>query len=288
VNKLIPVTGIGIHCRYVQLISLRALTQTVAVTQPAENLRKPSLEAPAQQIPAVSPVIASLTDVRLPPHRRISSDIVARISKVENEADFQALDDCLRNADDHDTVRNEVANLLRRSNYLQLADSLIFVLENAAEKPRFRAFAVQHLGGAELPNDYDVKKRVAEKLQSLLQDKDVEVRREALLTLTRKHEPLAAATAVEWLSSPHRGQQEVRDLAIRCIRELGLREHAPIVKQLASDENESVRIAAIVTLSDWQDVESATVFEAAARSNSTRLHRAGQAALNKMKVRADR
>jgi len=226
--------------------------------------------------------LSGIVNRNAPVSNRISSDIASRISSVTESGDLEALAAVLKDDADDDTVRNEVASLLARSNYIGLADALISVLENAHEKARFRAFATQHLGGLVLPNDIDLKKRVNDKLHALLADKDVEIRRESLLALVRRHDPGIRETVVQWLTSDARDKEEVRDLAIRCAHDLDLREHITVIRQLTNDPGEAVRIAAIVALSQWRDEESRPVFEKAAASTVARLQRAGRAALERL------
>ena len=115
-----------------------------------------------------------------------------------------------------------------------------------------------------------------------LADKDIEVKREALLALVRKGDPVGSETAAQWLLSTERGKDDVRDISIRCVRVSNLRTHTPRIRELLSDDNEVVRIAAIVTLSEWHDEASRPAFEQAAASSVIRLERAGKAALARL------
>ena len=53
--------------------------------------------------------------------------------------------------------------------------------------------------------------------------------------------------------------------AIRCVREFDLREHIPTIRTYLRDGDEVVRVAAIVTLSQWGDEESRPAIEEAAK-----------------------
>ncbi|MGH7144744.1 MAG: HEAT repeat domain-containing protein [Planctomycetota bacterium] len=258
----------------------------------------------------VDPKLAALVDRRAPEDARISSDISARLPRVQNAADFPALIQVLSDAQDDDTVRNEVANLLRRSGYFTgTAETLMKVLDNPAEKARFRSFAVQHLYGCLEDNknsapqpahppgqgalvhpDYTLsaeeQQKITDHLHTYLTDRDVEVRREALLALVRLKDPLAAPTAVAWLNQPGPEADRSRDLAIRCVHDLDLRDQIPTIRKYAHDPNEVIRIAAIVALSEWNDEESRPAFEEAAQSKVERLKRAGKAALARLKTDA--
>ncbi|MCY3019445.1 MAG: HEAT repeat domain-containing protein [Planctomycetota bacterium] len=220
------------------------------------------------------------------------------IPKVLHPEDYPLLVAVLTDPTDDDTARNEVANLLQRSKYPGLADALCKVLDNPEEKPRFRSFAAQHLGLLAASDDAAQGEKAVAKLHACLADRDVPVRREALLALVRKKDPQAIEAAVAWLTAPppsplppgarepETGNQKpetvVVDLAIRCVYELGLREHIPTIRKYARDPNDVVRIAAIVALSQWGDEESRPAFEEAAQSKTVRLQRAGKAALERL------
>jgi hypothetical protein len=231
--------------------------------------------------PKVSDVrLARLVNRAISIDERIGTEISSTIPNVTNTHDQNILLAVVGDVQDNDAVRNEVINLLRRSNCTRLPNALIGVLENPAEQQRFRAFAVQHLGSMDLPNDAELRQRVTRKLQESLQDRHVDVRREALLALIRRRDSIATQAAVTWLTSGD--SENVRDLAIRCVVDLDLREHVPTIRKYLKDENEVVRIAAIVALSQWGDEESRPVFEQAAASNVVRLQRAGKAALERL------
>ena len=230
--------------------------------------------------PAVeSPELASFVDREA--GDRVPADITSRIPRVRHEEDIPTVVSVLLDTGDDDTVRNEAANLLRRSGYEGLTDDLINVLNNPEEKARFRSFAVQHLwhnaknaGPAEL-------ERITATFRQALDDRHVQVRREALLALVRIRDPKGKETAIKWLTAEK--AEGLRDAAIRCVRELGLREYLPTIRKYVRDPDTVVRIAAIVTLSQWNDVESRPAFEEAANSDNFRLQRAGKLALRRIR-----
>jgi hypothetical protein len=213
---------------------------------------------------------------------RIPPDITTRIPSVTDEDDVAAVAAVLLDSSDDDTVRNEAANLLRRSGYAKLTDALVTILGRADEGPRFRAFCVQHLWmNVESAEDKD-RSGIIVVLRRSLNDRDLPVRREALLALCRMGDPAGRDAAVAWLAAER--ADGLRDAAIRCVRELGLREHTPRIREFLRDtnENEIVRIAAIVTLSGWGDEESRSLIEEAARSGAFRLKRAAEMALKRL------
>jgi HEAT repeat protein len=227
------------------------------------------------------PTLAALINRNLEVSKRLGSDISAKLPKVYNPADFPALIQCLSDPFDEDVVRNEIANLLSRSDCPDLVNTLIQILDNSREKSRFRAFATQHLGG-QLDKNITLKERVTAKLRSQLSDKDVSVQRESLLALIRQKDPHACDVAVQRLNDSAKESDAMRDLVIRCIFELDIRDQIPTVRKYARDPDEVIRIAAIVALGQWGDEQSRLAFEEAATSPSVRLQRAGKAALQRI------
>ncbi len=210
---------------------------------------------------------------------RVTGDITPRIPRVRFEEDMPAVVSVLMDTDDSDTARNEAANLLLRSGYDGLIADLTTILAKPEEKPRFRSFCVQKLweNARRRPED---RGRTVTILQGLVKDKDVPVRREALLALVRMRDPKGKETAVEWLTAEN--ADGVRDAAIRCAQKLGLREHIPTIRKYLRDDSEVVRIAAIVTLSQWGDEGSRPAIKEATKSESFRLRRCAEMALKRL------
>ncbi len=223
------------------------------------------------------PSLAALVDRDA--EERVSADITSRIPRIRHEEDTPAVVSVLLDTTDDDTVRNEAANLLLRSGYSGLIEDLTAILANPEEKPRFRSFCVQKLwqNAKQRPEDRGETVTI---LHGLLEDRDVPVRREALLALVRMRDPKGKETAVEWLTAEK--AEGVRDAAIRCVRELDLREHIPTIRKYVRHENDVVRIAAIVTLSQWGDEEARPAIEEAAGAGSFRLKRCAKLALKRL------
>jgi hypothetical protein len=70
--------------------------------------------------------------------------------------------------------------------------------------------------------------------------------------------------------------------AIRCIGDLDLKEHLPTIRTYARDPNSTIRIAALVVLSNWNDTESIPAMQEAAESKDPLLQSCGKAALKRM------
>jgi hypothetical protein len=244
------------------------------------NLRAKSspLAEPPYSVPkTVDPELSGLVNREARIDERISADISSKIPRVKDAMDFPALLGVLCDVKDDDTVRNEVANLLTRSKCPGLVDALIKVLNAPEEKARFRSFCIQHLWMNYKDAGKDDRTKIMGALEQALSDKDMPVRREALLALVRERQPKAQELGVKWLSDPK--GNGVRDLAIRCVKDLDLRDQIPTVRKYLRDSDEPTRIAAIVALSQWGDQESRPAFEEAANSKSVRLQRAGTLAL---------
>jgi len=179
-----------------------------------------------------------------------------------------------------DAVRNEAINLLRKSKYEGLCENLFRILDDANEGERFRRFCVQHLG-IEMENaNVQQREAIRAVLHSSISDRHAAVRREALLALVNAGVPGAEEIVLDWLTK--KDDDGVRDIAIRCAYKLHLRDQIPLIRKYLYDANEVVRIAAIVTLSEWGDEDNRPAFEAAAKSMSVRLQRAGKAALERL------
>jgi len=214
---------------------------------------------------------------------RLSTDVTSRSARVRYEEDIPAVVSVLLDTDDDDTVRNEAANLLSRSAYKTLPQDLLRVLNNPKEGPRFRSFCIQHLWTNVKMAGPAERATIVSTLYEALCDRHIPVRREALLALVRMRERKGRETAVEWLVTDDVEKAGgVRDAAIRCVRELGLREHIPTIRKYLRDKNDVVRIAAIVTLSQWGDDESRLAIEEAAKSSSFRLRRCAAMALKRL------
>jgi len=257
---------------------------SVVVTPDVETSAVPS-SVGSPYVPAVvfSPGLAALVDRSLPGEERVHGLASGEMTEVKDARDLETLAQLLGDPAEDDTVRHEIASLLLRSGYAPLDACLLKVLENPAEKERFRSWAVQHVGNLLLDDKHPGDRRVlADRLRTLLTDRHIKVRREALLVLARHDDSAVLEKVRDMLADTGPGADEVRDLAIRLAQDKNMRELIPLIRPYAHATNEIIRIAAIVALSQWSDEESRPAFEAAASSSGTRLQRAGTAALARL------
>jgi len=235
-------------------------------------------KAPYAPPHVAAPELAAFVDRNA--ENRVPADITSRVPRVRDDEDIPAVVSVLLDTEDDDTVRNEAANLLRRSGHSGLTADLLRVLDNPKEGARFRAFCIQHLWMNVEKADPACRAKIGSELREALSDRHIPVRREALLALVRMRDPKGRETAVEWLAAEK--TDGLRDAAIRCVRELGLRDHIPTIRKYLRDKNDVVRIAAILTLSQWGDEESRSGIEEAAKSGSFRLRRCAKVALKRL------
>lgn len=236
-------------------------------------------ERPEAMKPPETPPPSYLTTEQDPP-TEAQPELTRRLIATRKAEDMGEVAGILLDAKKDAACRNEAANLLRRSGYAGLTGDLIKALDSPAEGPLFRSYCVQHLWTSAAAAGPAEKKRIIGVLRGALADRHVRVRREALLALCRLKDAVGREAAVKWLSAKEGAG--ARDVAVRCVEELGLREQAPAVRKLAGDPDESTAVQAIGTLGRWGDEASRKIFEAAAKSPSARLQAAGRAALRRL------
>jgi HEAT repeat protein len=201
-------------------------------------------------------------------------------------SDILLLRRILRDASDEDTIRNEAANHLRANQVVDLADDCSAVLAQAGERPRFRSFAAQHLGIAWLDACAQKAAQKAIALQprliALLTDRDVEVRREALLALVRGGDAAGLAESARLLASDDASDPVVpamRDLALRIAGETKQAASIPRVRVFLTHADTTVRAAAILALGKLGDRESRAAIEAATKDKNLMVAGAAKSAL---------
>lgn len=227
-----------------------------------------------------NPSLRALVDPKSP-DVRTPTDIATRIPSVTTPEEVQAVLELLRDPRDHDTERNEAIELLRRSHFPELTHELIARLDDVEERPRFRAFVAQQLSAQmELPLPEMELVSITARLVRGLDDAQPGVRREALLALVKvKHgsalnEVRHGLTSAKWHTD--------RDLVVRCLGALGMRDFVADIRPLAYDGDVSTRIAAINVLGQWRDEVSRSAIEEARASAVPRIRNAGEIALNSL------
>jgi hypothetical protein len=216
---------------------------------------------------------------------RFGGDFEARVPTINDPADIAWIVYVLRDATDLDAVRNEAANLLRRSHIAGVDQHLLAVLLSAREKERFQSYAVQHLGDlmreyrdGTVAEDISRARTIQTALVAALKNPHFMVRSEAVMALARERDPHAADIIRTGLNDPHWSQGQ--DLLIRCAKEAELTDLIPTIRPLAYATNDVVRIAAVNVLAQWRDEVSRPAFEEASRSSVPRLQRAGTLAIS--------
>lgn len=232
----------------------------------------------------LSPGVGAVVDHRRVMRERLSPLLSGEVAAAMSAADTRALRRVLADPSDDDTVRNEVANVLRNAGDPELTAILSAVLDQPQETARFRSFAVQHLGQhwAMLRRTRDASAHaVRDRLAVLLDDPQEPVRQEALLALTAGGDAAGVALARRVLERPHDASlRALRHVAVHLAGDCDWREYAPQLRTLAlRDTDPVVRLRSLHVLGRWHDVESRALFEAAAQSFDASLQLAGRQAL---------
>lgn len=259
-----------------------------AAVENAELARSMRSALPAGTRPALLAFVDPEAATRLP------VDFPYQVERVSDPAEVNAVVAVLRDTAEGDTIRHEAANLLRRSAYPELEQVLIECLRHPNEQERFRSWAVQHLFMVFEERKAGDPSTAASLLVPLLEDPQPAVRREALLSLHRLHSAAPAnpetrtvagdvvATAARWLADP-----ATVDLALRVLREREAKAYVPQVRAILADESAAppARIAAMVTLSEWNDAASreaiAQIAQLPDQPTNFRLRRSAQMALER-------
>jgi hypothetical protein len=231
---------------------------------------------------AADPRVRTAADKGQPAIDRLRAivDLNATGARVESEQDLAALCRALTDAAENETLRMEIAGLLQNHKGSGPTDALLRVLRSPDESARFRSLCVLQLWRRGCRVNGEESRQIRGALRDCLHDRDLPVRREALLALVRDNDEIGRLTAVAWLRD--KAENDTHDLAIRCVRDLDLREHASLVRGFLQNTNEEIFVAAIAALGQWRDPESRATFETAASSGNPRVQRAGRTALERL------
>jgi HEAT repeat protein len=256
-----------------------------AITPPSDGEQRtlrqvgppPAPRTPERPYIPDSPALAAFLDKR-GGGERLPADFEALVPVVRDERDIAAVVALAGDVSDVDEVRNEALNLLRRSDHPALVAELFAIVDNPLEGPRFRSFAVQHLGLCAVSARPDGEaEAICERLRAMLVDRHAPVRRDALLALVRLRDERGLGILRQALDDP--AWASATDLVIGCLYEADVREAIPAIRPYLRSSDEAVRIAAISALAQWRDESSRDEFASAAGAPSERLRRAGERAL---------
>jgi len=188
-------------------------------TQPQPPQPPPPPPEPPYVPPAVAtPALSNVVNERVSSEDRVHGLTSGKVPEVKNRQDLDTLAKQLANPKEDRVVRHEIVNLLVRSNYQELEPLLFKILENPAEGQDFRSWAVQHIGGLLTnPGDIPVSPDLTNRVRRILADRDLHVRREALLALSRADDPQTLEAAQGMLKSQSPEYEGMRDLAIRIL-----------------------------------------------------------------------
>jgi hypothetical protein len=167
-------------------------TQPAPQPEPAAKAQ-PEPTKPYSPPPVHDPRLVALFD------RNAKNRLPVKISTATPD-DFPALLAVVSDTKDGDTERHEVAQLLIRSKCPDLPATLSKVLDSPDEKPRFRAFAMQYWGELTKEAPPEAKASMLDRMKAALNDKNYEVREQALQNLCRLKDPAGKETAIKWLN----------------------------------------------------------------------------------------
>lgn len=272
--------GIGSDESQARQDSLSLPTNAVSRETNAAPQREP-YKAPPVNNPALSNFVN-----RKSPRVRVPPDMVALFPSVSDPIDQEAVANVLLDVFDDDSIRNEAAELLARSNYTRLLDRLEEVLNNPYESERFRGWAVQHIGTHARSHSGPDNIRGVALLRSCLLDSALPVRREALLALVRMDDPVGIQYAADIVQSDDPANATIQDIALQCIGLVNKRAQLPHVRKLIRSSNVDVQIAAINLLADWRDLESKSDIQNYVDSKSYILRTVAQRALERIELPA--
>jgi len=213
---------------------------------------------------------------------RVQPDIAERLPRVADPMDVAAVETVLLATADEILVRHEAANLLRRSEIPALADHLQTILARDAEPERMRGYAIQNLSLLLDQEAWaDQQAAIMEQLRRHLDDRHLEVRREAFLALSRLGDPAAGERIAAGLTSA--AGAPLRDLYIRAAHSWDKRDLLPQVRSYLEADEDLTAVAAINVVGLWQDTASrATLLDIVEHTDSRKRRSAAEYALQQL------
>lgn len=190
------------------------------------------------------------------PHR-IPDDIRIVLPTVAGADELSAVASVVADEQEPAVIRHEALQLLRRSRYAQFVQLLEAIIRDSASE-RVRGYAVQYLGHEALSPSLPNRDASLALIRACLDDRQLEVRREALLALGRaKDESVGSMLADPWQADCD-GR---RDVVCQLWSELRLKQNAEHLPRLLSDTDDMTAIAALALVSEWHCVELAEAVE---------------------------
>lgn len=237
---------------------------------------------PLAGVPQVTKPVSSALQITADRTRddtaRLQALVDGGLPQIDQAQDIALMRRILRDPSEGDTIRNEAANLLGRSEAPDLVADLQAVLAHPAEEERFRSFAMQHLGvhWNQHGSPHGAPDHAA--LRTGLSDRHVAVRREALLALSRGGDVTVPDHVTRLLADPAAAGEH--DLAIRLAADLRMTDLLPTLRtMLVGDRPETIRIAALDAVARLHDASSRPVLLVAQDDKNPRVAAAGRQAL---------
>jgi HEAT repeat protein len=177
-----------------------------------------------------------------------------------------------------DATRNEVINLLRRSEFSDLNSNLIKLLSDEKESDRFKSFIIQHLG-VSLLNDENKTSReeIAIVLHTQLESKILVVKKESFLALLNVKDEVALKKMDAIFKSNK--EEDCLEIAIRFAFKLDLDKYKPNLRTYLKSTNKDVKLVAIHYLGEWKDEQSKDFFKECLKSEDLQIYQAGKLSL---------
>lgn len=176
---------------------------------------------------------------------------IIRLNEKEMDVYLATLIDLNRS----DASRNEIVNLLRRSDCTKLEQKLIELLDNKDEKERFRSYIIQHLG-VSLKNlqDNKIKDDIQKILRKYMEGEVDSLKGEAYLALLEVKDEFA----LKFLKDTIKQGPDITflKLSIRYAFLLGLTDQIIEVRKYLKHENKVIQMTAIHYLGQWKDKTS--------------------------------
>lgn len=203
---------------------------------------------------------------------------VIRLNSKEIDVYIIALGEASRG----DAARNEIINLLRRSDCKSLVDTLLPILEEKKETERFKSYIIQHLGvSLKEVSDKKSNENILNVLKKYMASNIDSLKGEAFLALLEVKDEDALKFLTECLK---KGDDIVfLKLSIRYAYKLNKTECLELVRKYLKHENKVILMTAIYYLGQWKDKPSEVQINEYLNSNDPQIKEAAQLAIMTIK-----